>query len=311
MEAGTIDGHRVTVRSRAVVAACGAIQTPALLKRSGLTNRNIGRHLKLHPVTVVWGQFDEEVRPWEGTMQALYSDQHRDLHDGYGLKYETGPMHPHLVLGFLPWRGSGVHFDLMGALPNTTGVGILLRDRDGGEVRVGRDGEPVVRYGLSDFDRGHMRTGVDGAAQILEAAGREEDLQLAVQVGLLRPRHEGRSRGLHGGCRRVRVGAGPDADGLVPHHGQRADGRLAQHVGLHPGRRDLGRARPLRVRRLGVPDRVGREPDGLDRVDRPHDRARDRSCCALRPQSRSMRTVSRSVCITRTTAEFALFGMRR
>ena len=66
VEAGTVDGHRVTVRSRAVVAACGAIQTPALLKRSGLANRNIGRHLRLHPVTVVWGQFDEEVRPGRG-----------------------------------------------------------------------------------------------------------------------------------------------------------------------------------------------------------------------------------------------------
>src|SRR3990170_4461287 len=83
VEAGTIDGHRVTVRSRAVVAACGAIQTPALLKRSGLSNRNIGQHLKLHPVTVVWGHFDDETKPWEGTMQALYSDQHRDLDDGY------------------------------------------------------------------------------------------------------------------------------------------------------------------------------------------------------------------------------------
>jgi long-chain-alcohol oxidase len=59
----------------------------------------------------------------------------------------------------------------MGALRHAGGVGILLRDRDGGEVRVGRDGEPVVRYGLSDFDLGHMRIGVDGAAQILEAAG--------------------------------------------------------------------------------------------------------------------------------------------
>ncbi len=39
-------------------------------------------------------------------MQALYSDQHRDLHDGYGLKYETAANHPHLFLAFSPWRGS-------------------------------------------------------------------------------------------------------------------------------------------------------------------------------------------------------------
>jgi choline dehydrogenase-like flavoprotein len=50
-------------------------------------------------------------------------------------------------------------------------IGVLLRDRDGGEVRVGRDGEPVVRYKLSPFDTAHLRTGIDGAAQILEAAG--------------------------------------------------------------------------------------------------------------------------------------------
>ena len=44
----------------------------------------------------MWGVYDEEVRPWEGTMQALYSDQHRNLDGGYGLKYETAAGHPHL-----------------------------------------------------------------------------------------------------------------------------------------------------------------------------------------------------------------------
>ena len=59
----------------------------------------------------------------------------------------------------------------MEAISNTVPIGVLLRDRDGGEVRVGRDGEPVVRYKLSEFDAGHLRTGIDGAAQMLEAAG--------------------------------------------------------------------------------------------------------------------------------------------
>lgn len=104
-------------------------------------------------------------------MQALYSDQYRDLRDGYGLKYETAANHPHLFLPFSPWLGARHHFELMQALPSTSPVGILLRDRDGGEVRVGRDGEPVVRYKLSEFDTAHLRTGIDGAAQILEAAG--------------------------------------------------------------------------------------------------------------------------------------------
>jgi choline dehydrogenase-like flavoprotein len=171
VEARIADGSTVTIRARAVIAACGAIHTPALLKRSGLSNPNIGRHLKLHPVAVVFGVFDEELRPWEGVMQALYSDQHRYLSDGYGLKYETGALHPHLFIPFSPWRGAREHYALMEAMSSTVPIGVLLRDRDGGEVRVGRDGEPIVRYALSEFDTRHLRTGLDGAAQILEAAG--------------------------------------------------------------------------------------------------------------------------------------------
>ena len=171
VEARTAEGHRVTVRSRAVVSACGALHTPALLRRSGLANVNIGRHLRLHPASVVWGVFDDEVRPWEGTMQAIYSDQHRDLDDGYGVKYETAAIHPSLLVTFSPWRGGRDHARIMEALPNSVPVGVLLRDRDGGEVTVGKDGNPVVKYRLSDYDVGHVRKGTDGAAQILEAAG--------------------------------------------------------------------------------------------------------------------------------------------
>lgn len=171
VSATTDGGHRLTVRSRAVVAACGALHTPALLKRSGLANPNIGKHLRLHPATAVWGLYDEELRPWEGTMQALYSDEHRNLDDGYGVKYETAAGHPHLAVPFVPWRGARAHHELMAAISHTGVFGILLRDRDGGEVRIDRDGEPVVRYRLSAYDTRHLRIGIEGAARMHEAAG--------------------------------------------------------------------------------------------------------------------------------------------
>ena len=201
VEAGTIDGHRVTVRSRAVVAACGAIQTPALLKRSGLANRNIGQHLKLHPATVVWGLFDDEKKPWEGAMQALYSDQHRDLNDGYGLKYETAAMHPHLVVGFWPWRGArpALRPD-GGARNNAGGIGMLLRDRDGGEVRVGGRGarraiRPVgVRPGPHACRGG--RGGPDPRGRRCQAGLRE----LAGEVGVYDPGGEGDRAGFMAEC---------------------------------------------------------------------------------------------------------------
>jgi long-chain-alcohol oxidase len=172
VEAVTGAGHRVTVRCRAVVAAGGAIQTPALLRRSGLGNGQIGRNLRLHPATGVFGLFDEDVRPWEGTLQAVYSDQHRDLDgEGYGVKYETAPIHPTLFAAFAPWRSADQYRGLASGLGHFGLIGVLLRDRAAGQVRVGRDGEPVVRYSLTDADERHVRTGLDGAAQILEAAG--------------------------------------------------------------------------------------------------------------------------------------------
>ena len=52
-------GERRTVRAGAVVAACGSLNTPQLLIRSGLGNQSIGRNLGLHPVRLVYGLFDE------------------------------------------------------------------------------------------------------------------------------------------------------------------------------------------------------------------------------------------------------------
>jgi choline dehydrogenase-like flavoprotein len=46
-----------------------------------------------------------------------------------------------------------------------------MRVRGAGEVELGSDGLPTVTWALSDFDRANMRKAMDGAAQILEAAG--------------------------------------------------------------------------------------------------------------------------------------------
>ncbi len=171
VRARTRQGHQVTVRARAVMVAAGAIHTPALLRRSGLENRNIGRHLRLHPVTGVAGVFEEEIRPWEGVMQAVYSDELADLHAGFGMKLESAPFHPSVLATYAPWRSARQHEELMGRLAHLVPIGLLLRDSSEGEVRTGRDGEPVVHYRLNDFDIGHVRTGLDGAARVLEAAG--------------------------------------------------------------------------------------------------------------------------------------------
>ncbi len=173
VEAITADGHRVTVRARAVVAAAGAIQTPALLQRSGLRNPNVGNHLRLHPATAVWGLMDEPVEPWVGAMQSRYVNDLTNLDgQGYGILFETAPITPAFGTGFINWRGADAFRQQMIELRHSLGVAVILRDRDSvGTVRTGRDGEPVVRYLLSDHDSEHLQQGLVGAARIAEAAG--------------------------------------------------------------------------------------------------------------------------------------------
>ncbi len=191
----TAAGHRVTVRAKAVVAAAGAVQTPALLRRSGLENPNIGKHLRLHPATAVWAEFDEEVRPWEGGMQTRYSSQFSDIDgSGYGVVFETAAANPAISVAFLPWRGAGTHLERMRRLAHMSSVGVITRDQDSGEVKVGKDGEPVLHYTLSDRDAGRMRAGIDGAAQVLEAAG-AKSMFTGHQAGITWKRASGESVG--------------------------------------------------------------------------------------------------------------------
>ncbi len=170
VEAETADGHRVTIRAKAVALAAGAIHTPAIMVRSGMGGQ-VGKNLMLHPVLITWGVFDEEIRPWDGTLGATFSDELLDMGEGYGIKYEQAATPPSILAIFAPWRGSRESAELMQSMKYTAGYGALQRARDGGEVVVGPDGLPTPRWQLSEFDRDVMRKGLDGAAQILEAGG--------------------------------------------------------------------------------------------------------------------------------------------
>jgi choline dehydrogenase-like flavoprotein len=168
--ARTRDGRTVRVAARAVVVAAGAIHTPALLLRSGLGGP-IGKRIYLHPVVAAWGHFDERVEPWNGTIQAIYSEELARLHRGYGVRFETAPVHPALFALALPWAGANEFDRAMRELPRTSFVGVLLRDRVGGGVTIDREGAPLVSYRLSRYDRRHLRRGLAGAARVLQAAG--------------------------------------------------------------------------------------------------------------------------------------------
>jgi choline dehydrogenase-like flavoprotein len=170
-----VGDHTLEVRARAVVLAAGALNTPALLLRSGLGGRAAGQYLRIHPVTALWGRFEERLDPWNGMLQTRYSDEFADLDgQGYGFRFETAPVHPLFPAAFLGWEdGTSFKRDILG-LGHLAVAGILLRDHDHGRVAIRRDGSPVWKYRISDYDRRHVREGVRRGAEWLAAAGAVE-----------------------------------------------------------------------------------------------------------------------------------------
>ena len=178
--------HRLRVRARAVVAAGGAIETPALLLRSGLRG-HVGRHLHLHPGTAAMGVFDEPVRWWEGTTQARYSAELRDRLGAYAPIFETVPLHPAAAAAALPWQSAAQHRDLMERSANLSLIGVLCRDTSDGRVRIDRDGNPRVRWRLNREDEDRMAAGVAAAGEVLAAAGATEVFSVHRQRFAFRP----------------------------------------------------------------------------------------------------------------------------
>jgi long-chain-alcohol oxidase len=183
---GRVDGHRVRVRAKAVVVAGGAIETPALLLRSGLTGQ-VGRNLHLHAGTGAFGVFDDEVRLWEGTTQARYSAEPRERLGEYGPVLETVPVHPGSGSTAIPWTSVAEHRALMDRYGHLSVCGTLTRDTTRGRVRVDRDGNPRVTYRLNDADEHAIGTGVAMCGEVLAAAGATEVFSLQVTRPSFRP----------------------------------------------------------------------------------------------------------------------------
>jgi choline dehydrogenase-like flavoprotein len=184
--------HTVMVRARAVVVACGALHTPALLVRSGLTHPLIGRNLYLHPVSAVGAFFPERIEPWSGTLQARHSTQLADMDGrGYGARFETGPIHFALPASAYGWESARAMREDVGRLAHMGHVGILLRDREAGRVAVGRDGRPRAHYEVSRYDAGHMRRAIEAGARVMAAAGADEIFTLQTPPARARPGRTG------------------------------------------------------------------------------------------------------------------------
>ena len=171
---------RVTVRAPQVVVAGGALESPALLLRSGIGGPAVGRYLRLHPTVAVFGKYDEDQKAWWGTPQALVNDHFADVEDGYGFLVEGAQYAPAITGAAVPWTGAYDHKEVLA--DNRYGASFIAVTRDHGHgwIELDTDGEPVHHYVIEDeLDLRNLRHAIAELARLHEAAGATEIFHLA------------------------------------------------------------------------------------------------------------------------------------
>ncbi len=180
-------GNGVRVVAKHYVVAGGAINSPALLLRSGLPDPHdrLGARTFLHPVVISAAIFDQKVEGWAGAPQTIYSDHFLgvDPIDGpIGYKLEAPPIHP--VIFSTTLAGFGLEqARLLKLFAHSHSLLALMRDgfhaqSPGGRVKLRGDGSPVLDYPLTDFVMDGARRALLSMAEIQFAAGAREVLPI-------------------------------------------------------------------------------------------------------------------------------------
>ena len=165
-------GAQVTVRAPRVVVACGSLESPALLMRSGIGGPAVGQNLRLHPSSVVGGAYGTDQEAWWGAPQAGLCDEFADTGEGYGFLIETAQYAPGLIGSATPWISGADHKQRMEEFSQTATFISLTRDRGAGRVAVDANGESLPTYAVTDpLDLENLRKGIEVQIRLHEAAG--------------------------------------------------------------------------------------------------------------------------------------------
>ncbi|HEV3001872.1 MAG TPA: FAD-dependent oxidoreductase [Solirubrobacteraceae bacterium] len=166
---------RVTVRAPQVVVAAGALESPALLLRSGIGGAATGDHLRLHPCTATVGDYGEDMQAWWGPPHSgLVNEFARGEGegDGYGFLVEGVQYTTALGASAVPFTTAADHKQAMSEFRNCATFIGLVRDRGHGRVTIDPNGMAVPWYSLEDpRDVATTARALDAQVRLHHAAG--------------------------------------------------------------------------------------------------------------------------------------------
>jgi choline dehydrogenase-like flavoprotein len=158
------------VARRGVLVAASTVQTPNLLRRSGLRAAALGRHFQAHPGLALAGLMPRTVDMTFGATQGAESTRFRET-DRF--KLETIAMPPELVAARIP----GVGADLAARLADFSNVAVWaaqIRAQAEGTVREGLGGADRVRFTMTEADLRATRKACGVLVRLFFDAGARE-----------------------------------------------------------------------------------------------------------------------------------------
>lgn len=157
-----INGTNFIVEAKVIIISAGAINTPKLLRASGIKNSNIGKHLHIHPAAGVTAIMNYRIEGWKGTMQSYCVDNLlKEFHT--------------LLLATFPPPGIGysagsLPLSELDKYPYLASIGVQTSDDSEGDV-FGHRIAGIATYDLGENDVEKIREGIILASEILLAAG--------------------------------------------------------------------------------------------------------------------------------------------
>src|SRR5688500_7947758 len=165
----------VQIRAKLVIVACGAIESPALLERSGHPDPHeaMGRGLVLPTSLPIIGPMDREIVNYRGIAGTFYSYHFRRSH---GFYYECIFGHPVYGSALMPGIGMD-HFDLIRRYTQVAGFGVMLIDSVDRRNRVewsGPRGRAMIHYRMREPDKQRRRIAAEKGVETMFAGGGQE-----------------------------------------------------------------------------------------------------------------------------------------
>ena len=152
------------IEAETVFVACGAIETPSLLRRSGIT-RNVGDTLRFHPMIKVVAQFTDEVNA-PGQLDPVHQVREFDPRFSMGCSISSRPALAMAMVDHpdnMPeidryWRHMAIYY------AQSTGGRAVVRNLPGYH-------DPLVRLRLAPADLRELAEGLRRLCECLFAAG--------------------------------------------------------------------------------------------------------------------------------------------